>query len=379
MKNNIIILIISCLIFTICLTGCNSQQFISQNDAINAVRDFEGNQTLQFKVNPLFQYEEGQVWQYEYMYTIDLITNSEIDHSWNVNAISGEVTSALYMDRIPTEETEIAYGDYTQAQCRQIALEYAQDKYDEFTNMNFQLINEKWSGHGWRFSWSQILQNGATTNNYINISINPDTGSVQGYSSRRYQISDSNIPPQLTPQQVVNIAVQELGITSELIYDAPKLKANPDNLYYSFNITGMNSNNEWQTGIYEINADTGDIIAFHVPDTSVLSPIKINAAKKSVSLKLTKFPNNQKIEKIKTNKTYATFMFNKKAYKLNNGSDMLLSGTKKFKMSGKCSIKKDGVYVPSDFAKTLLKTNPVSKTPMKSNKPKSVKQTPKSK
>lgn len=272
MKRNLITIAISLIILLICLSGCisrsqgdTSKKFISKNDAINAVRTFEGDQNLHLKVDIIEKYEEGPEWNHDYFYPVDLIAKPDPEHSWEVNAITGEVNYASYYDRIPKKETKTPYGKFTQTQCRQIALNFIKSKYHDFDEMGFQLVRKKWDGNGWSFHWNQLLQNGAITDNFINIAINSDTGLVQDYVSERYKISKSKTPPKLTPQQAVKSAVKKLGITSALTYDKPIFLANPDVFYYMFKIEGKNIKNEWQNGICEINANTGVIIAFHQP------------------------------------------------------------------------------------------------------------------
>lgn len=362
----IIITIIIC--FTIFITACNSLQFISQDAAMNAVKQFEADESLQLAVDSLDKIEGYSEWEHEYFYTVNLIATPDPGYSWEVNAITGEVFFVSYSDREPEEYVEVPNGNYTQAQCRQIALEFIEDKYADFNNMGFQLVNEEWDGFGWSFGWNQFLQNGAETSNFINININSISGMVKYYNGTRLQILPSSSSPQLTPQQVLDIAVQYFGITSQLTNEEPSLRANPEGLFFTFEVKGMDANDEWQEGLFEIDANNGNIINCH----SCYCGSKVISKTKLGSLKTIKLPSKQQIDKIKIVKSYATFNFNKKTYKLNNGSDMLLSGSKKYKMSGKCIFKKDGVYVPGDFTKTLLSSISIAKPPIKPVKSKSI-------
>lgn len=271
----------------------NSHKIITQEEAMNSIRKFEGDQSLKFKALPFQKYEKGVEKYFVEFYPFELLSSSGLVRYWEVNTNTGEVNYVNYGDMASSKESIKPYGNYTLIQCKQIALKFIQDKYYNFDNMGFKISSEKWDRNSWQFSWSQYLQNGAVSINFINIGVNPDLGQVEWYVSERYTLpSFTSKPPKLSPQEALKLAVKMLGITSFLTHNQPKLRANPDDLYYYFSIEGKNAKGKWKSGLCSIDANSGAILSF---DEVIIPPnpdmLISKTTSKSIS-KLVKSKNN---------------------------------------------------------------------------------------
>lgn len=275
----IILLTITC--------GCSSQGIITESQAINAVKDFEANQNLQLKIDDYEEADDGySSTGKSNTYYASAITTPDPRFRWEVNAITGEVFQVAYLSRIPTNKNDIPYGIYTQSQCRQIALDFIHDKYTDFDNMGFQLIEELWNKTGWEFAWSQINAYGAYCNNNIDVCVNVDTGLIQRYSSCRYPVFNAQQPPSISAQQSIALAAQAAGISNLTSNDTPLLYANPNTLYWRIGVVGINGDDDIVDVSVELDAYSGSIINIDAPSIESFAPIPNRAkSKKNMTLK----------------------------------------------------------------------------------------------
>jgi hypothetical protein len=261
------------LIVAVSATSCSSQSLLTEAEAKAAVKDFENDQSLVLKTfgletedNPFTASGKIQ------FYSVAQVADPDPRAHWTVDAASGEVYSAFYGTRIPSPDTGTPFGPYTQSQCRQIAIDFAQDKYADFDNLGFQMTADQWSGHGWEFGWQQYTSYGAVTVNIVNIDINPTTGLIQSYGSTRYEVYSPEQAPTVTSQQAISLAAQAAGITTLDSNDTPQLNASRMAYFWRVNVVGEDStNNTIDVGV-DVDAYSGDTLAIYAPGVGRMTP-----------------------------------------------------------------------------------------------------------
>jgi hypothetical protein len=253
------------------LSGCRAQaQYITEEQAIQAVRNFEGDQSLEFDEielivdpSPRFGFNGS---------TYTLSKNRPI-RDWGVDALSGMITGVSYTDRWSEQYQSQPYGSHNQGQCYDIALAYARAKYSGFDSMGFQLKSSKWIENGWEFHWIQKIAYDAETLNDVTVSVNPSTGQIMGYSCCKVSVTTPSAPT-VTSQQAIDIAKQYVGISQDLeVRTSPWLLVYPDGtLEWSMEISGILPIGEYVAYGIRVNAATGVII--DAQQATLLAPIK---------------------------------------------------------------------------------------------------------
>ncbi|MBP6962891.1 MAG: PepSY domain-containing protein [Armatimonadetes bacterium] len=252
------ILALTCCILVTMIEGCSGQSVITPEQAMNAVRAFEGDNTLQLKCWELKAHLEGPEWRHVRIYDLDDMQNE--DHSWTVDAVTGEVTSAFYRDAY-SQDTEEPTGPLTGEQCRQIAEDLARAKYAGFDTMSFQLDEPEWDGDGWSFFWSRENIYGARVPNDVKVDVNPADGRIQYYGCYRLSVSmPSPQKPQIAPEQAVEIVKTAKGLVTGAAESDPVLSADPDHTMWSLVVYGESGQREDLTYYAEVDALTGEII-----------------------------------------------------------------------------------------------------------------------
>ena len=237
---------------------CAAQQLITPEQAQAAVRAFEGYANLQFEsVTYDEETPEGPEWNHLRWYDISGIGPPETQHSWMVNAVTGEVFGANYSDAGPDTRSEDPLGPLTQEQCLEIAESLARAKYAGFDQMNFELGTQDWHGLGWQFEWNEKLQYGAETPNSVTVRVSPIDGRIEDYGSCRVTMPTPP-EPQITAEQAVDTAKQATGIVTVNYVDGPTLTADPDGIYWSFEIDGQDAQGIHQNYVGWVNAVTGE-------------------------------------------------------------------------------------------------------------------------
>ena len=235
------------------------QNLISPEQAMEAVRAFESNPNLDFKVVKLETETDlppevplPQPWWY-------VLEAKENGRMWNVNARTGEVTWAYYPDAKPGFQSEEPFGPLSKEECHQIAQNFARAKYTGFDEMNFELIYERWTGEGWMFEWGQKLAYGAWGLNRVHIEVNPINGQIQVYSATRFEQQPPR-QPKITTEQATEIAKQTLGLVK--VYGSETLlKALPDgSVRWEVSIGGEISSGDYKGGVVVIDAETGKVL-----------------------------------------------------------------------------------------------------------------------
>lgn len=247
----------SSILLLITCGGCTAQ-YITEEQARESVRAFEGDYSLQFSDMEFRERTDGPAWNHDAWFT--LRSGSYPDDAVHiVDASTGEVTQAAY-DLTPFESVEVPLGPLTQEDCRQIAEAYARTKYSGFDSMTFHLAKHIWDYTGWRYEWEQTLEYGALSYNYILVQVNPVDGSIEFYRSSRVPVTPVR-PPQVTSAQATEIARQAAGIVTITSVAPPMLRGNPDgSSCWRVEITGVDSECYELELIVLVDAETGEVI-----------------------------------------------------------------------------------------------------------------------
>ncbi len=220
-------------------------ELITPEQAMQAVRAFEGNPYLEFSSVELdIDDQTPYKWKQWREYRLKHADYEEsIPHYWLVDAVSGEIILAVYKDAYLPEDqrTGTPFGPLTKEQCRQIAEDFARSKYTGFDSMNMVIALQDWQisdGSGWEFRWFSTLPNGASTPNSVSVDVNPADGRIQSYLATR--IAPFTPPdPQITAEQAIVAAMAEAGVSEILELDGPSLYATPDGISWSMIFEGV--------------------------------------------------------------------------------------------------------------------------------------------
>ncbi len=340
--------------------GCRGQSVISRGQAMDAVRAFEGNSTLQLTCHPIEEDLEGVEWEHERTYRIYDSQNE--DHRWTVDAVTGEVTRASYYEARSEVRTEEPTGPLTQEQCRQIAENFARAKYAEFDTMGFQLKEPKWKGDGWWFSWRRKNTYGAWIPNSISVRVSPADGRIQYYGCSRLAVPmPPPQAPQITAEQAIEIVKTAKGlVTGGANYD-PELSQDPDNTMWAFDVLGDNAQGEHLTYAAGVDAITGEILYADEPmgGSQVPSPTKPSVvAGKPISTRdlAAKIPG----AKVEWLGKEAKLFVGKNRYTLVPGKDTIEWTGGTIKLAQKMKVVNGRLMVPSGLL-DVLKSAPAPK------------------
>ena len=320
-------------------------QYITEEQAKAAVRAFEGDNTIQFSRISFDQYTEGAEWGYSWWYDLDN-ADPNADWSWEVDAVSAEVTGADYGNRIPNSPVEEPFGSYTQEQCRAIAENFARAKYANFDSMGFSLDTPRWNSTGWRFSWSQIVAYGAVTPNGVVIEVNPTDGSIQVYDADRVPPCTPR-QPQISAQDALDIAMQSGGIVTLEWNSTPSLFTTPDgDVRWTLSLGGLDAQEEYRGYLTRINAETGEIISQAAESSK--SPVGMLGPNGLISIKaLLTRAKSSSFKPLGKDKFKLTL--DKKTYIFTVGSDRVEYGNNKIKLSQPVKMEKKELMVPRNL------------------------------
>ena len=268
---------------------------ISQSQAESAVRDFEGNSSLEFDKVQLvterrnLNYAPLYPSAFKEYYVLHITSPSK---KWYVNAQTGEVCIANYIhlwDDL-TIDREI-FGPYTQVQCRAIALAFARAKYLDFDLKGFTIRDVDWSLNSWGFAWSQIISPGAVTPSFVYIRVNPATGDVVCYYGEHVTIAPITATP-ITQQQAAEAVFTFNEITSnKVIVSQAKLYVDEQGtLYYSVEVNGNKNDNSFVYVTSTLDASSGNVLWQESPGSSrpssnksLSTPNKVKNGKVSIT------------------------------------------------------------------------------------------------
>ncbi len=342
--------------------GCSGQSVITPGQAMDAVRAFEGDSTLQLKCDPLYQNLEGSEWEHERSYSIDDTQNEE--HSWIVDAVTGEVTFAFYHDAMPDERPEEPVGPLTQEQCRQIAETYARAKYSGFDTMGFQSDEPEWDDGGWEFYWRQVVAYGASTPNGVGVDVNPVDGRIQSYGYTIRVPTPTPQQPQITAQQAVDIVKAAKGLVTGAANHDPGLYVDPDHTVWGFIVGGQNAQGEDVEYSARVDAVTGEIVRLLDPmgGPQVPMPTKPSVvAGKLISTRdlAAKIPGAT----VQWLGKEAKLLVGKNRYTLVPGKDAIVWTGGTIKLAQKMKVVNGRLMVPSGLLDVLKSPHALEKAP----------------
>lgn len=241
------------ILITLNITNCFSQNYITENQAQQAIRNYENNQNILFKNGEIKELNNSDLGNY----SVWRIPVKSSENEYMVRAISGEVCAAIYIDRYPIDDYD---QPFNQVSSQNAALAYARLKYANFDSMGFQLEQSKWEGTHWLFLWNQILSYNAKSMNNIRIQIDPKNLQIINYSSDRFSVANPN-QPQITSTQAINTAKTETGISTINNLTGPTLLVLPNgSVRWDIVIEGTKSDGINCAYFVTINAETGDLI-----------------------------------------------------------------------------------------------------------------------
>ena len=268
------------LVFVVCavLAGitppAHGDQFITVEQAKQAVRQFEGDPNLQFAEPIRLKHDtSGPAWSHQSWYEL---SSTDRKSMWFVDARTGEVTYAYY-DR---EYPEVWWdrppaGSLSKEQCRQIAEQFARAKYRGFDQMNLELVGEEFNLSGWVFEWREKKALGMIAINGVEVQVNPVTGHIQRYSSDRLGSSLPPQTPQVSREQAIEIAKQALGIVEVDWVEEPELLTDPmGEVYWSFALGGGDAQGKYTGYAIVIDAVSGQVFD-KAPQVGSAPPAKI--------------------------------------------------------------------------------------------------------
>lgn len=234
-------------------------RFISPEKAMQAVRAFEGDSSLQFKNVELRQDPPSKTNLVSCVYRMQHSSYPIISHIWTVNAYTAEVQSVIYGTGSP-DYSDTPGTSYSQSCCLKAAQAFATAKYNDFAKMSFQICDQTWTGYAWRFVWRQQVAYQAWTPNTVAIEVDSNTGQVATYSSVRIPTPTPHTPI-LTASQAVAAAKQATGIVTVTKQEGPMLESDPNgNTAWSMLIAGEDAQSNSLQYVVVVNATTGAII-----------------------------------------------------------------------------------------------------------------------
>lgn len=345
--------LIKCLVyifvFSLVTSQTLAQQLITSSQAMAAVREFEGNQSLDFSDVELDMDTEGPVWSHSWWYDLKINSYPNPDRTWTVNAVTGEVTGVFYGNNYPTEPTEIPFGALTQENCRQIAESFAIAKYDEFGAMNMQLVVSEWICTGWRFEWRETVAYGALSVNGVDVEINPTNGIVQSYRAVRCSQVNPN-QPQLSSSQALQIAKNAAGIVVLDWVQDQRLYAYPNGeVYWSVLLGGTTAQDKYVIFSVCLDAVSGAIIEKSPARTRQGTLTDLDTqARQSIWVRegVSKLP---KVSVHWLGKQGARIFAGATIYDLKPSSDTVICGDKQIKLHGKTELVKGRLMVPMEL------------------------------
>lgn len=263
-----------CAMFAGITPPARADQFITVEQAKQAVRQFEGNPNLQFAEPIRLEHDtSGPAWSHQSWYEL---SSTDRNSMWSVDARTGEVTYADHDREYPEVWWEQPpAGSLSKEQCRQIAEQFARAKYRGFDQMNLELVREEFNLSGWIFEWREKKAFGAIAINGVEVQVNPVTGRIQRYSSDRLGSSLPSQTPQVSREQAIEIAKQALGIVDVDWIEEPELLTDPmGGVYWSFALGGGDAQGKYKGYAIIIDAVSGQVFD-KAPQVGSIPPPKI--------------------------------------------------------------------------------------------------------
>ncbi|GEM_PF-2051567 len=233
---------------------------ISPHQARDAVRAFEGNQDLMLICRELDSSTDGPAFMHDWSYEIRDRDND--GRTWDVDAVTGEVTWFMDHSAYPDERTDEPTGRLTAEECREYAERYARAKFRGFDEMNFVPDEPEWDEHGWSFSWWEEVACEPCISSYVSVDVNPEDGRIQSYHANRVP-EFTPLEARITAEQAVEIAKNAEGMVRLDNDPDPTLTAWPEAAIWTFELNGRNAQGRVVNCSAWVNAVTGEIIGLY--------------------------------------------------------------------------------------------------------------------
>jgi Zn-dependent metalloprotease len=180
-----------------------------------------------------------------------------------VNSHSGDIERATFVNNVQNSTQVII----SIADAEKLAESFSSHNYKNFTQMkNMQLTGAELLDHGtykaYVFTWNEII-NGTKTPNWVQVTINPETGNIISYIGLNRPVL-VNMEPKIQKSDAVNIAINQFkNILTErtdaqlcVIYT----KDNIQKLTWVVNVEGAPQDNICQGGMVVVDAMNGDVL-----------------------------------------------------------------------------------------------------------------------
>ena len=233
---------------------------VSPHQARDAVRAFEGNQDLVLICRKLDSFTDGPVWYHKWYYDIE--DRDSDDHSWDVDAVTGEVTRFIDHSAYPGEDTDEPTGRLTAEECREFAERYVRAKFRGFDEMDFVLDEPEWDRHGWSFWWREKVACEPCISSHVGADVNPEDGRIQNYGASRVP-EFTPYRPRISAEQAVELARASARMVRLLEEPEPALYAYPQATIWGFEVRGPDEHGEVHHAIAEVDAVSGEVIGIY--------------------------------------------------------------------------------------------------------------------
>lgn len=257
-------------ILTVLLTFAPSTfgaQRMTEEQAAEAVRAFEGDPKLEFWRIEVYEQNEGPSWSHFANYTVEAGNYDNPIADYSVDTTTGEVNGVTYhlWKQHPITETA---ETCSKEQCEQTAEAFAKAKYRDFDSMSFRLKTDQLDEGTWHFRWQQVLDYGAISMNYVDVDIRAADGRVSGYGTARYPVIRPQ-EPVVSSEQAVRTAMRDAGITDMTEVAETALRVDPVGAtYWEVYIQGLNSEGFDVCYHVRVESQTGEVLETERTDVS---------------------------------------------------------------------------------------------------------------
>ncbi len=235
-------------------------EVIPPGEAREAVKAWESNQDLVLICRKLDATGGSGHWDDEWFYDVDDRDND--DRSWQVSAVTGEVTHFIDLAAFPDEEWEEPAGRLTSGECQEIAERFARAKYGGFADVSFIADDPEWERDGWRFSWNEKVECEPCVSSYVSVTVNAEDGRIESYGASRVA-PFTPLEARVTAEQAVELAMTATGIVRLGNDPEPELSAYPGATIWYFDVQGPDAKGRTQDYAAKVNAVTGEIIGLY--------------------------------------------------------------------------------------------------------------------
>lgn len=267
------------------LASASHAKTIKPSEAKKAVWAFEGNTSIRFPKVELDADYIVHSWGTVYYYTLTPDKPADAGHEWHINALTGEITNAVYRDAWPKKQSSKPTGRLTREQCLEIAREFARSKYAHFEDMGFTLQHRdgypeatyEWDeagGNGWAFDWGQTIERDAVSLNGVGIWVNANDGKIEQYWASRAPAACNRT---LTLNDAIKKAKTAMKVGEADIYDQ-YLVCTRGGTFWEFSMEGTDLKGMYANLTVAVDAITGACVKIKDLDEGAYGYYEIQSA-----------------------------------------------------------------------------------------------------